>query len=170
MSAKDAYLIVGRLGAPFGVRGWMHVNTYSPDSIHNLKAANPWNIHKNRTWQTFAVEAVKLQHTSLVVKFVECNDRTAAQAFTNCNIALLREQLPKLPTDEFYWDDLIGLTVVTHYGVTLGTVTRLLETGANDVLVIQGENKEYLVPYIRSVIKNVDLEKQKIIVEWDHNF
>jgi len=81
-----------------------------------------------------------------------------------------RSELPDPGPDSFYWTDLEGLTVRTVAGVELGVVDHLLETGANDVLVLKGE-RERLIPYVRgAVVTDVDLEQGVITVDWDPEF
>jgi 16S rRNA processing protein RimM len=87
-----------------------------------------------------------------------------------CDIALYRQQLPELEAGDYYWSDLIGLRVLNLDGVDLGQVERLIETGANDVLVLQGE-RERLIPYLKDqVIKQINLDDKVIQVDWDPEF
>ena len=100
----------------------------------------------------------------------DCNDRDAAAMLTGTEIGVYRSQLPAVESDDFYWNDLIGLQVVTNSGRLLGRVDHLIETGANDVMVVKGE-QECLVPYIKDqVIESVDLEAGEIRVDWDPDF
>jgi 16S rRNA processing protein RimM len=93
-----------------------------------------------------------------------------AAGYSGTEIGIFREQLPLTDDNEFYWDDLVGLHVVTLDGTELGKVDHLIETGSNDVLVIRGE-REYLVPFIQGqVIKAVDLAGRRIRVDWDPDF
>jgi 16S rRNA processing protein RimM len=85
-------------------------------------------------------------------------------------IAVEREQLPETGPEEYYWTDLEGLSVVCQDGTELGRIDHLMETGANDVLVVIGE-RERLIPYIPGqVIKSVDLENGRMVVDWDPEF
>jgi 16S rRNA processing protein RimM len=77
--------------------------------------------------------------------------------------------LPELANNEFYWNDLIGFEVVTLSNVLLGKLETFIETGANDVMVVEGD-KQRLLPYTPSVVKKVDVKQQQIIVDWDENF
>ena len=79
------------------------------------------------------------------------------------------DELPPLEDGDFYWAELEGLRVVTVEGAELGVVKRLMETGANDVLVVQGE-RERLIPYVAAVVRNVDLDSRTIEVDWDKDF
>jgi len=105
----------------------------------------------------------------MVVQFEGVEDRDAAALLTHSEIQVQRDQLPD-PDDGFYWADLIGLEVVTKESVRLGSVDSLMETGANDVLVVKGD-RERLVPWIEGeVIVKVDLENRIITVDWDPEF
>ena len=87
-----------------------------------------------------------------------------------CEIGIRRDQLPATVSGEYYWHDLLGLKVVTVTGELLGTVDQLIETGANDVLVVGGD-RERLIPFVLDkVIVNVDLDKAEIRVDWDKDF
>ena len=87
-------------------------------------------------------------------------------------IAINREQLPRPEAGEYYWQDLTGLQVRTVNDVDLGKVTGLMETGANDVLVVKAEDgRERLIPFIREqVVTQVDLEAGTMTVDWDPEF
>ena len=160
---------MGRIASPFGVKGWLRVNAFTalPD---NLLDYSPWYLKLKGGWQ--AVEPVSGRHhgKGLVVQLKECHDRDAAAALTGTDIGIYRSQLPPVDTDEYYWSDLIGLQVITRGDRLLGIVDQLFETGANDVMVVKGE-QEYLVPFIQGrVIESVDLESRIIRVDWDPDF
>ena len=84
----------------------------------------------------------------------------------NHTIAVERTDLPALEKNEYYWDDLIGLSVINTQGKSFGVVDHFFETSANDVIITKGTKTRY-IPYIKQVIKSVDLEKKLIIVEWE---
>ena len=96
--------------------------------------------------------------------------REQAATLVGTQIFVRREQLPATEKDEYYWSDLEGLEVKTTKGELLGRVEKLMETGANDVLVIRG-NREHLVPFIQGqYVTRVDLEDGMIEVDWDPEF
>jgi 16S rRNA processing protein RimM len=106
----------------------------------------------------------------VIAHLAGCENRDQAQALMGCEIAIRRDQLPDAAPGEYYWRDLQGLTVVTIEGELLGTVDHLIETGANDVLVVKGD-RERLIPFVlNQVIVNVDLDKQELRVDWDKDF
>ncbi|MGB5832227.1 MAG: ribosome maturation factor RimM, partial [Thiohalocapsa sp.] len=106
----------------------------------------------------------------LVVRLEGCEDRDQAAVLTGQTIAVYRGQLPPPRPDEFYWADLEGLSVTTLEGETLGCVSHLFATGANDVLVVEGD-RERLLPFLwDDVVKDVDFCGGMIRVDWDPDF
>jgi 16S rRNA processing protein RimM len=105
----------------------------------------------------------------LVAKLAGCDDRDAAAAYRGKQVAIPRDAFPQAGANEFYWTDLVGLHVVNEQGEDLGEVREVLETGANDVLVVQGE-RERLVPFTELVVREVDVAGRVIRVEWSSDF
>ena len=174
---ETVYLTVGKIGAPYGVRGWVKVYSYTGQT-GNLLDYDPWYLpdaKSNQTtghaqWRLADVVEAKEHGKGLVAKFEHCNDRDAAALLNGQEIAIRREQLPQTEAGEYYWIDLEGLEVKTVDGISLGIVDHLLETGANDVLVVKGE-RERLIPYVRDhIVKEVDLKAGFIRVDWDPDY
>jgi 16S rRNA processing protein RimM len=161
-------VIVGNFGKTFGVLGWIKINSFTFPQKHILNF-QPWLIKKNGSWEEICLEDSKQHLNSIVVKLPSCNSPEEVRRFTNIEIGVWRKQLPKLQSGEYYWMDLIGLQVINLIGFEFGTVQEIMATGANDVLVVNGDRKR-LVPYISSVIRKVDLEKKAIFVDWDQDF
>ncbi|MDQ2993347.1 MAG: ribosome maturation factor RimM, partial [Pseudomonadota bacterium] len=111
--------------------------------------------------------STRMQHTDIIAHIADCDDREEAKRYTNKEISVPAEVLPELEDDEYYWSDLIGLTVIDQHEVTLGVVDSLFATGANDVMIIKAGDEEKLVPYTKEAIVSVDLEKQIIRVNWE---
>ncbi len=180
MSAAEEKLIVGKISGVYGVKGWVKVYS-DTDPREGITAYNPWYIQQGSRgnpceWREIRVEHGRRQAKTLIAKLEGVDDRDAAMRLTGATIAIRPEQLQALGKDEFYWRDLIGLRVSNKAGVELGTVQRLMETGANDVLVVGGgrgnaEQKELLIPWIPGqAILDVDLEHGQLRVDWDENF
>jgi len=164
-------VVVGRFGAPHGICGWSRLYSFT-QPITTILSYENWLIEtRPEHWQPLALEAVKASanNAQLKIKVLGCTTPEQARAYTNLQIGIKREQLPSLPADEYYRTDLEGLSVVNLEGVLLGTVSEVLSTGANDVLILTGE-RERLLPYITQVIKLVDLMARKILVDWDADF
>lgn len=174
---QDGMLVVGKLGASYGIRGWVKVFSYTemPESIFDYQ---PWMLKIKGEWVEYKLEDWKRHNQGHVCKLAAISDRDEAQAFANIEIAVNAEELPELGSDEgFYWKDLYGMSVVTTKGYDLGVVDDIMETGSNDVLVVKANlkdafgKKERLVPFLKEqVITNVDLDAQRIEVDWDPGF
>lgn len=122
---------------------------------------------RDGVWQAAQVEEGKRHGKSIIACFEGVADRDEAAGFVGCDIAISRDELPVADAGSYYWADLEGLRVMHRDGTELGNVAYLLETGANDVLVVEGE-RERLIPFIADkVILDVDLEKGVIIVDWE---
>jgi 16S rRNA processing protein RimM len=170
MTAKEQdFIVVGKIGSPFGIKGWVKVFSYT-DPEDNILRYKPWFIQQEGQWNSVSVNEGRIHGKVLVAHIESVDDRNSAEFLKGCDIAIRREQLPPAPSGEYYWIDLIGLRVINQQGIDLGVVDHMLETGANDVLVIKGD-KERLIPFVMNeFIKSVDLDKQTIHVDWDVDF
>lgn len=164
---EDNKIVMGKIASPYGVRGWSKVVSFT-DPFDNLLNYSNWEIKHQNHWQPVTVEKCKTHGKWLIVKLSGCNDREQAKHYTNDLIAINRNDLIQPKANEYYWSDLIGLTVITVEGVSLGIIDSIMETGANDVIVVTNQdNRQILVPYIKQVVKSVDLNNKKMIVDWD---
>lgn len=160
---------VGRVGRPFGVRGWLHVHS-DTEPGERLLEYRPWLLGGPGEWREVEVAESAARSDGLVVRLAGVTSREQAARLVGADIGVPRHVLPPPEPGEYYWCDLIGLTVVTASGQVLGEVTDLLETGANDVLVVHGE-RERLVPFVEEqVVRAVDLTAGRIEVDWDPEF
>ena len=161
-------VVVGRVGAPVGLRGALRVWSYTAPAQALLEYGE---LYAGTHGTPVRVQAGEMRGRSLVMQFTGITDRDAAARLTGADLAVERRQLPPLPDGEFYWTDLEGLAVVTLAGQALGTVSALMETGANDVLVVRDGARERLIPYLRdSVVRTVDLPGGTLTVDWDAEF
>lgn len=160
------YVIVGKIGTTYGVQGWLKIRTYTEYGAQIL-TYQPWYLHKNKNWSRVELESSRMHNNGVIAKFVGINTPEEARLLTGVEIGITRSQLPKLNENEYYWSDLIGLTVINKNGETLGKVNYLIATGSNDVLVVKGD-KEYAIPFLLgSAVTRVDLTKQEIWVDWE---
>lgn len=165
--ADSAYIIVGKIGSTYGIRGWLKIQAFTELGNSILKYS-PWFLARgNNQWDLIELEEGRIQGKGIIAKLVGIDTPEQARLLTGKTIAVPRSQLPVLNKGEYYWSDLEGLTVINKNGETLGKVSYLIATGSNDVLVIK-DPKEQAIPYLPgSVILRVDLEKQEIHVDWD---
>ena len=166
----DDLVVLGKITSVFGVRGWLKVHSYTEQPSQILEY-RPWYIGRHGQWQSAELTQGRQQGKTIVVHLAGCDDRTLAESYRDMEIAVSQQVLPELQAGEYYWSDLIGLAVYTEQGECLGKVDHLLETGANDVLVVKDQQKEHLLPYLpEQVIKQIDLKAAKILVDWDTDF
>ncbi len=170
----DHRVLLGKVGAPHGVRGWVWIYP-STDPLDSILDYRNWQLGRGENWKNFQVLQARPQGKAIVAQLADehgqaFSDRDQAEAVKNLDIGVWRSEMPSLPKGEYYWIDLIGLEVVTTSGESFGKVDSLMETGSNNVLVIKGE-REILVPFLfDQVVKDVDLEQAVITVDWDPDF
>lgn len=163
-------VIMGRVASAFGIRGWVKVQPFS-EYVDSLLDYKTWHLgHEEGPWRKVEIAQAEVHDKTLAVQFPDCVDRNAAEKLKGLLIAVPRSSLPAQGDGEYYWTDLIGLSVINEVGETLGTVAELLETGANDVLVVRGGAAEILIPFLASVIKHVDLAAKTIQVDWSADY
>lgn len=162
-------IVVGKLGAPYGVKGWLKVYSLT-DPPENLFHYHPWQFYIDHQWVTLPIQEIRPNTHPPVIQLEGCSSPEEAKRYTGVQIGIETSQLPELPWGEYYWTQLIGLEVITAAGTLLGMVDHLIETGANDILVVTGK-KKHLIPYLpNQVVLSVDLAKKQIIVDWDPEF
>lgn len=165
--STDKQVALGYISAIHGIKGWVKIHSWTRP-IEAILGYQPWLLGEEHKPVTI-VDGRK-QGKSLVALLPGVDDREQASVFVGQKIFVHREQLPETDPDEYYWSDLEGLEVYTLGGQILGRVDRLMETGANDVLVIHGQ-REHLVPFIQGqFVKRIDLEAGRIDVDWDPEF
>jgi 16S rRNA processing protein RimM len=164
----DAPIIVGRISGLFGVRGEVRVFDFSRRRGEIL-GYDPWLLRHEDGWREVSVRGGRSHQDTVVVQLEGWQDREVARELIGTEIAVRPEQLAKLDNGEYYWHQLEGLAVVNVAGDDLGIVRCVMETGANDVLVVQGK-KERLIPYTPNTIVEVDLLAGRIRVDWELDF
>ena len=167
-------IVLGRLVTPYGVRGWFNLHAFAddPDSWCSLPQ---WWVASNADaaqpeWRTFQLEEVRTHGKGLIAKLVGVDDRSAAEALQGSYVGAPRDAMPATATDEFYWDDLVGLEVKNGKGESLGKVESIISAAANDVLVVcEGEVKR-LLPFVNGVVGQIDAVAGVIQVEWERDW
>jgi 16S rRNA processing protein RimM len=163
-------VVMGKVVGAQGIQGWVKVQTFT-EYLDSLLDYGTWYVGNEQEWRPLEVlEANVHGGRVLIAKLQGIPDRTAAEKYKGLLIAVPRAELPEKEEGEYYWSDLIGLTVENLEGESFGAVDSLLETGANDVLVVKGESGEKLIPFIDSVIKQVSLKDKTIRVDWQADY
>ncbi len=166
--AGQAQALVGRISGIFGVKGWVRVYSYT-DPPENILGYGPWLVGDGQHGE-FAVLDGAVHGRGLVARLAGIDDRDKARALIGSMIHVLRARFADAARGEYYCADLVGLQVRNQDGIVLGRVQDIMATGANDVLVIQGERRR-LVPFLTgSVVRSVDLDAGVMDVDWDVDF
>lgn len=164
-------IVLGRIVAPFGVHGWLRVHPFGDDPEAWRKMPRWWLSAdadaSDESWKAHGLEAVKLHGDGVVAKLVGIDDRNASEVLGNCYFGAPRSALPLPAPGEYYWTDLIGLEVVNMQEQHLGRVRSLIETGANEVLVVVDGERERLLPFVEQVVRTVDVSGGMIRADWD---
>lgn len=167
-------IILGRIVAPFGVKGWVKVHPFGDDPLSWREMPQWWLADSaeapESAWQAVKLAGFKEHGAGLVAAFEGFADRNAAEALQGRYIAAPREALPNTGDNEYYWGDLVGLTVVNQGGEALGRVEALMSTGAHDVLQIRDGDDERLIPFVAAYVLDVDLTNRTIRVDWQKDW
>ena len=168
--SKSDFLNAGQISGVFGVKGWVKVFSFTQPR-ENILRYSPWFIQKNNQIKEIKVLGGQRQGSAVVAELEGVADRDAALALMGWEILIRKEQLPKPSAGEYYWADLVGLEVETEAGIKLGKVDHLMETGANDVLVVIDDKTERLIPFLQpQTVLKIDLTSRSMIVDWDPDF
>jgi 16S rRNA processing protein RimM len=174
----DAFLIVARILRPHGTQGEVacEIVTEFPQRFRRTKRVfltppvgpgsgvplagalpRPYGVQRARVGQHRG-------HSEVILSLEDVSDRDAAEAIRGWLVQVPESEAWKLPRGRFYWHQIVGLRVVTTEGEEIGTVSEILETGANDVYVVKGDGGERLIPAIKQVVKKITPERGEIVV------
>ncbi len=162
-------LIVGKINGLYGVQGWVKIYSHT-DPIENIFKYQPWWLKcQDGQWRQVKVlkHRTHMGGKALVAQLDGIHDREQARALMGCEIAIDRDQLPPAE-DGYYWADLIGCDVYDQHGEHLGKVVNMIETGAHDVMRIQGAGQQHLIPMVEGhYVTGVDIPGKRIDVDWE---
>ncbi|ASK27738.1 ribosome maturation factor RimM [Neisseria chenwenguii] len=165
MNNTQQRVAMGYIKGVFGIKGWLKIaaDTEYTDSLLDYPE---WHLSKDGKTLTVTLESGKIAGGELQVKFEGIDDRDQAFALRGYTIEIPREAFEPAEEDEYYWADLVGMTVSNKDGVVLGKVNSLMDTGAHDVLVIDGGHGRKLIPFVSYYIETVDTENRTITADW----
>lgn len=174
-------IVLGKICGHFGVKGWVRVVSYTRP-VNQIFEYDSWSLNLpdngsefRDSWFKIEVSRYKQNSRGLIVKLAGYDNRDASQELVGSRIGIEISQLERLAEGEYYWLDLIGLSVVNLEDVKLGKVDHIIETGANDVLVVldrstQDDVIERLLPWTSTVVVRVDLEHETMTVDWEADY
>lgn len=160
------YIPLGKITKPQGLKGMFRVRAFGIESENLERAPRLYIEDSNRGYTGFKVKSITRRKGFFIVKLAGLDHINEVEPVVGNEIFMSEDDLEPLGDDEFYWYELVGLSVQTDKGKNLGRVQSIIPTGANDVLQVRRKNgREYLIPYIDDVIIEVDTEKGVIIID-----
>ena len=170
MDNVSDWVIIGRFGRPHGIKGFVSIVSFTEPRENIITYAN-WHFSDNdHQWQAITLLQTEINNKFILAKIEGYDTREQVGSLTNRNIAINRAQLKKLAPNEYYWHQLLGMTVVNKAAEPIGIVADIIATGSNDVLIITGKRR-VLIPYLLGdVVLAVDELRRIITVEWDLDF
>jgi 16S rRNA processing protein RimM len=170
VSGSEKFVLLGKVVGVHGVRGELKLESYTEPRTQIFRYS-PWRMRSAAGEKTIDAGRGRAQGKGIVAELPGVDGRDAAMALVGTEIWVARSALPKAKPGEYYWCDLEGLEVVTVEGTSLGKVSHLVATGANDVLVVNDAERERLIPFlVGRFVTAVDLEGGRITVDWDPDF
>jgi 16S rRNA processing protein RimM len=161
---------MGRIAAPYGVKGWVKVLPLTEDPQTLLSHAQWWIRGRGTQWHACALEEGRMHGKTLLAQLSGMPDREAAAKYAGGDVGVARSALPAPAENEIYWADLVGLVVRNRQGETLGRVDEVREFGAHPVLRVTGEGKAMLIPFVEAYIDGVDRAAGRIDVDWQKDY
>lgn len=159
----SSYVPVGKISKAQGLEGEVKIIAFSgnPDEFASYQRVY---LARGHELQSRTVESSRSHGKFAIVKLREITGRNEAESLIGVEVFVLKSQMPALAPDEFYWHEMVGLTVVTAQGQTLGKVTSLIGTGGHDVLVVTGQTQEYLIPVTKEIIVRQDMQAGILVI------
>ena len=163
----DKKIYLGKITGVHGIKGWLKIQSFS-SPLENILNYPSWIINNQGEEDFYSIEQGRKQNNKIVVKLENIDDRNTAKSLINSKIQILRSDLPKLSNENYYWSDLVGLSVLNSEEKVIGKIESLIETGANDVMVINtAKDERVLVPFVmHEIIKEVNLELNYVRIDW----
>lgn len=170
MNKETDWVVVGRIGRPHGIKGFVTIHSFTEPRENILRYSNDYHLFLNDSWQPVNLLSVEIHTKAIIARIEGFPEREVVTQLTNAEIAVPKSRLPILDSGEYYWHELLGMSVVNHDGGSLGQVIEIMPTGSNDVLVVQGK-KRYLIPYLlNQFIIGINAQEKLITVNWDVDF
>lgn len=168
-TTQRQWVAMGYIKGVFGVKGWVkiHTDTEYTDSLLDFPQ---WQLSKDGQIQTVTIAESKINGDELLVRFEGIADRNAAALLRGYTIEIDRSSFADTEDDEYYWADLVGLTVINREQLNLGTISSLMDTGVHDVLVVDGDFGRKLIPFVAQYIDEVNIPQKKICVDWGSDY
>lgn len=160
---ESTRVVLGEVTGAHGIRGLLRVRSYNPDSSQ-IEADGSLTLEHPSAGGRYRVESVARHGRGLLVALEGVTDRSEAERLTGALLTVEPSELPALTPGEFYHHEVLGALVVAEDGRPVGTITRTMSTGLNDVWIVRNATREHLIPVIADVVVDIDLEARRIVI------
>lgn len=159
MSKEKELVLIGKISAPHGIKGQLRVHSFSGD-VETFLALKEVLLKESgaSNGQWFDVAGAAIHGKKILLSLARFTNINEVLSLVGHELYVRREQLPELDEGEYFWCDLLGLSVKTEEGDVLGKLVDIIATGSNDVYVVKSAEREYLIPAFEDVVVDVDLE------------
>ncbi|MDG2176983.1 MAG: ribosome maturation factor RimM [Gammaproteobacteria bacterium] len=186
--SSSEFATLGRIGAAHGIKGWVKLISFTGPAENILNYRHFFLSHKSipgsrtalgsseQKREKIEIDESRAQGKHFIGHIKGCDDRERAAVYSGRELQVETSTLPELDAEDYYWFQLEGLTIINLQGDNLGQVDRLIETGANDVIVVRAtedsiDKEERLIPFVRDkVVKRVDLAGRTLQVDWEKDY
>lgn len=171
---SETLIQIATLKKPYGIKGWLWVFSLTDNRADIFSMPN-WHMKTATGFKPLTVSDWREQGSGLVASFKEVPDRNMAETMNGVSIWVDKSNLPTLSDDEYYWSDLVGLTVVNEEGENLGEIKEMFETSAHAIIAVKPtinsiDKEERLIPWHTDTVLNVDLTNKTMLVAWGRDY
>lgn len=170
----DELIKIATLKKPYSIKGWLWVFS-EMDNRADVFGMSPWWMKTATGFKPLTVQDWREQGSGLVASFVEIADRNVAETMNGTTVWVHKDALPALDEDEYYWSDLVGLTVINEEGENLGEIKQMFETGAHEIISVKSnkdsiDDEDRLIPWHKDIVLSVDLIEKTMFVAWGSDY
>ena len=163
--ADDDYILIGKIRGTHGLDGKLKVESYS-ESLDLFEPGIQLQVRRSEmSGEFYTIKSAKPYKRGMMLRLDEIQDITTAEQLVGSDVYILKDCLPAAENGEYYWFDIIGLSVFSVEGLYLGVVTSIFPTGSSDVYVVENKGDEILIPVLKSVILEIDLAARTMKVD-----
>jgi len=166
---QEKFVVLGRILGVSGLQGEVKIQSYTRPR-EQIFSYTPWYLRQDNRWLKYQARRTRAGGKGIMTALSGVTDRDAASALLGAEIAVQREQLPELTAGEYYQTDLIGLDLIDMNGARIGRLLEIGETGANDVMVVEGAGTILIPLVMGSIVRHIDLENGIIQVDWNPEY
>ena len=167
--SKDDYIVVGKILTTHGIKGWLTIKSYT-SPLENIFKYN-LQVNLDKTFKNIKVTDYRFMSKKTVMKIENINTIEDTSQFINHDLVILKNDLPVIDDNEYYWHQLIGKKVITSDNKTLGIVESLFTSGDNDILVVKTnkkKGKELFIPFLKDNIIDIKLDENIIVTRQEN--